>query len=415
VIASTAADVVAPTRKASADRLVRTAAASLRGRVILVDARGRLIADSTGSERLGDSYGGRPEIAAALAGRTTQEQRHSADLGGEILATAVPVTVGGRTAGAVRVTQSVAAVQRSVRRSFAGLGLVAGVVLLVGLAAGAVIAAALVRPLGRLEATARRIAHGDLESRAAVEGTAEQRSLAESFNEMAENLHAALERQRRFVADASHELRTPLTGLRLRMEEARAAVGPGQAADDLDAGLDEADRLAGIIDDLLDLSRAGRGASAEPFDVGAAVQDVADRWEGAAAERGVRILARPPAAPVRAQLAPAALARILDALVENAVVYSAHGGEVELTVETQPGTGGATIAVLDRGPGLRPGEEEEVFGRFHRGSASHRGVPGTGLGLAIARELARAQGGEVTIGNRSGGGARAVVVLEADR
>ena len=118
------------------------------------------------------------------------------------------------------MTQSVDAVDRSVRRSILGLGLVGAVVLVLGLAVGLLIARGIARPVRRLDATARMVAIGDLERRAPIEGSKEQRSLARSFNVMTERLATALQGQRRFVADASHQLRTPLTGLRLRLEAA---------------------------------------------------------------------------------------------------------------------------------------------------------------------------------------------------
>jgi two-component system, OmpR family, sensor kinase len=407
VVAATASELLEDGDAAARAELVARAARSLRGRVILVDAAGVVLADSSGGGRLGADYSSRPEVAAALDGRAVQDRRRSDTLDADLLATAVPVVRGPEVLGAVRVTQSVAAVDRSVWRAIGGLVLVTAVVLVIGLAAGAFIARALARPLVRLEAVARRIAGGDLSSRAPVEGTTEQRSLARSFNDMAANLQDALEAQGRFVADASHQLRTPLTGVRLRMEEARATTPDDDpAAAELDAGMREVDRLAGVIDDLLRLSRGGR-AEAAPVDMGAALRAAAERFRGAAAERGLRIGVH--GAGGRAELPPAALDRVLDSLVENAIAYSPPGGEIELWSE--PGR----IAVLDRGPGLRPGEEEAVFTRFHRGSAAVSGAAGSGLGLAIARRLARDWGGDVMLANRPHGGARAVVVLPGDR
>ena len=90
---------------------------------------------------------------------------------------------------------------------------------------------------------------------------------------------------------------------------------------------------------------------------------------------------------------------------ENALHYSPSGGRV--TVASAPGR----IEVLDRGPGLEAGEADDVFERFHRGSAGRAGPSGSGLGLAIARELAREWGGDVTLRNREGGGAVAALEL----
>jgi signal transduction histidine kinase len=90
--------------------------------------------------------------------------------------------------------------------------------------------------------------------------------------------------------------------------------------------------------------------------------------------------------------------RALDALIENALLYSPPGSTVELA--TAPGA----IVVRDRGPGIREDELELVFHRFHRGEAGRMGPVGSGLGLAIARELAREWAGEVTLSPRPGGG-----------
>ncbi len=406
VVAVTASDAIGDGAP-GLERLTASAARSVRGRVVIVDARGRVLADSAGSAAPRESYADRPEIAAALDSRPFQETRSSETLDETLLATAVPVLENGRPIGAVRVTQSVAAVDRAVWRSVAGLALLGAVVLALGLGVGAVIARRIARPLGRLDATARRIAEGDLNRRAPVEGTTEQRSLARSFNTMTGRLAEALHAQRQFVADASHQLRTPLTGLRLRLEEARAESRDPAARAEIDEGIHEVDRLSAMVEELLVLSRAGETdalAEAETLDLGAAAGAAGRRWEGPAREGGVDLTVRSTngARPVRCSRA--ALERAVDALVENAIRYSPSGSEVEIVA----GDGG--LAVLDRGPGLEPGEEEAVLRRFHRGSAGRRGPSGTGLGLAIAQELAGTWGGELRIGNREDGdGARAIL------
>ena len=92
-------------------------------------------------------------------------------------------------------------------------------------------------------------------------------------------------------------------------------------------------------------------------------------------------------------------------LLENALHYSpAH---TTVTVSCRDGS----IEVRDEGAGLAPGEEEQVFERFRRGSAGRAGPKGSGLGLPIARELARRWGGEVTLAPRAGGGASATIAL----
>lgn len=404
VVAATSADMTSPVNPAGLDALVRSSAASVRGRVIIVGARGLVLADSGGVSTLGSSYLSRPEVAAALRGHSVQTQRVSVSLGQDILATAVPVLRRGSTVGAVRITQSVASVHNAVRSTVTKLILVAGTVLLLGLLAGSVIARQIARPLGRLESTAKRLAGGDLSARAIVEGSSEQRSLSASFNEMADRVERLVTAQREFIADASHQLRTPLTGLRLRLEEARAGgVGAGVAAE-LDAGTSEIDRLAAIVDELLVLSRAeDRELHGERIELRAVVEAAVERWRAAAQARGIELGAR--CEEGAAWCARADIDRALDVLVENALRYSPDGGEVTIA------SSGGRIEVSDGGPGLAPGEEELVFERFHRGSAGLQGPAGSGLGLTIARTLARAWHGDARLANRPGGHG-AVAVLE---
>ena len=406
VLAATIADDLDPEALAPA---VATAAGAVRGRVVVVDRRGRLLADSAGTDPEGTDFRGRPEIADAIAGRAVQGERESETLGEALLVTAVPILDEGRPNGAVRVSQSVEAVERALGRTTGGLALLGGVVLFLGLAAGALIARWVAAPMARLEAAAHRVKEGDLDARAPVEGSAEQRSLAESVNAMTDRLGRLLRSQQDFVADASHQLRTPVTGMRLRIEEAQAASADPDVRDELDAALAEVDRLSATIDELLLLSQAGE-ADATPEDVDLA--DVAhralERWTAPAAAHGHELALAAPNGSARLLCAPADVDRALDVLIENAVRYAPAGTPVELAV------GRDGIEVLDRGPGIEPGAEDDLFARFHRGAAGRSGPPGTGLGLPIARELMRRWGGDATIANRPGGGTRAALVVHPD-
>jgi signal transduction histidine kinase len=408
VLAATASDLLHPAARPALQRLAVTAGESVSGRVLFVDKRGVVLADSAGQAAVGGDYSLRPEIAAALRGLAYQRTRHSSTLKTDLLATAVPILKTGRPNGAVRITQSVAAVHHAVRHALGGLALIAGVVLAMGLLAGVVIAREIALPMRRLTDAARRIAHGDMDVRAPVEGSREQRSLAQSFNEMTDRLSRALATEKQFVADASHQLRTPLTGLKLRLEEASLAETREQAAPDIDASLQEVDRLAGMVDELLALSRAqnghGPGSQLDPVSI---ADDAVDRWRAAAAERHVRLVRGPDRQPARPFGAAPDAERALDALIENAIVYSGRG-TVAVSVN------GRAIEVLDDGPGLARGEEEAVFERFHRGAAGLAGASGTGLGLSISRLLAERWGGTVTLANRADhAGAKAVLRLGA--
>jgi len=408
VVAASASELLDPRQRPALRHLVHISANSVRGRVIVVDRRGRLLADSAGA-RAGRSYANRPEMRAALNGNGKQITRDSKTLGAQILATSAPVLSHGATEGAVRVTQSVAAVHSATRTAILDLAVLAGVVLLLGLAAGAVVAQQIARPIRRLDRAARDVATGDLDATVAVEGSSEQRSLARAFNEMTERVKRLLRSQQDFVADASHQLRTPLTGLRLRLEglaEDRGAGGPDTA--ELESALAEIDRLSLIVEELLVLSRAGEHElPAESVDLTAAADRAAERWRHAAEERSIDLVVQGGGGPAEAWCAGPDLDRSIDAIVENALLYSPAGSVVTILVRS----GG--LDVLDRGPGLEPGEEEAVFERFRRGDAGRKGPGGTGLGLPIARELTRQWRGDVTLSPREGGGTVASIRLPA--
>jgi two-component system, OmpR family, sensor kinase len=383
-------------------QLVRQAGRDLGARVIVVDARGRLVADSAGTGLSLASYRNRPEITAALAGRSEQGTRHSDTLGSDLLYTAVPVLGG----GAVRVTQSVDAVGARVRRNVLvviGVGLVA---LALGLGLAWVLAGSLARPLRGLARTARRVEDGELDARAEITGASEQREVAIAFNDMTERLEESIQAQREFVGNASHQLRTPLTGLRLRLEAAEIKADDPGVEHELRLAEAEVERLTNLLNSLLTLARGGdRPVVRGPVSLRTVSEAAHERWLPRAEATGHTLaLDGESDAFVRAGEEDVAIA--LDNLIENALVYAPPG----TTVTISWGLDGA-VAVLDEGPGIPSGEEKQVFERFRRGRSDR---PGTGLGLAIVETLARRWGGTASIRNRETGGARAEVRLPVD-
>jgi two-component system, OmpR family, sensor kinase len=398
-------------RTGELDSLVRKVDDELGARVIIVRRDGSLRSDSQRPGTRGVAYADRPEIAAALAGRTVQGRRRSDTLGEELLYTAVPIIAAGRTVGAVRVTQSVDAIDNEVRRDqFALIG-VGALALLFGLVVTWFVAGSLARPLRHLAATARRVGRGDLEARAEVEGSAEQQDVARAFNTMADRLTDSLEAQRAFVANASHQLRTPLTGLRLRVEAASMATDDPAVQEELAAAEAETLRLARLITNLLALASADAPAPpSEPVDLAAAAREAEERWRGRAAHEGRSVSATGDGAAIGAGSGDD-IATSLDNLLENALVYAPEGTAVTITWGRDGDE--VFIAVLDNGPGLTAEDAAAAFRRFERGAARPAGRGGTGLGLAIVGALAARWGGTASLAAREEGGTRAEIRLPA--
>ena len=229
-----------------------------------------------------------------------------------------------------------------------------------------------------------------------------------TFNDVSERRR--VDRIRRdFVANASHELRTPLTSIRGFVEALE------------DGGLEEAepakrflsriranaDRMASLVDDLLELSRLESGAqppSLEPVDCGAVAGDVVTSFAGIASRKSITLeAALSPTSPARGD--SDRLRRILEHLVDNALKYTPDGGRV--TVRVAPEGKGVVVAVEDTGPGISPEHLPRLFERFYRvDTARSRELGGTGLGLSIVKHLAESMGASVRVTSEPGRGSR---------
>lgn len=218
-----------------------------------------------------------------------------------------------------------------------------------------------------------------------------------------------------FMIVATHELKTPVTSLQLQLQSARRSLATPSAPpplallrEKLDIAVRQTERLASLIDNLLDVSRIDAGKlvlEPEAVDVAQTVRDVARHLESLANAAGCRLEVRAPTAVV-GRWDRTRIEQILTNLVTNAVKYG-PGRPVELVVDAADGR--AVLEVTDHGIGVAPSDAERVFGRFER-AVSPRHYGGLGLGLYISRQIAEAHGGTLRV--RSTPGQGSVFVLE---
>jgi signal transduction histidine kinase len=218
----------------------------------------------------------------------------------------------------------------------------------------------------------------------------------------------SFEKQRAFVADASHELKTPLTLIRADAEMVHYRGHLNQEDRKLvEHALAETDRIGAILSDLLLVARLDAGEAdlaTKPFDLVSVLSEEAERFGVQAAAKEIRLEVRVPGElPVRGD--PNRTGQILSVLLENAVRFAPPGGSIAVSGRLQDRW--VEASVRDTGPGISPQHLPRVFDRFYRVEASRtRGKgAGTGLGLAIARELARAQDGDLVAESAKDGGA----------
>jgi two-component system phosphate regulon sensor histidine kinase PhoR len=221
--------------------------------------------------------------------------------------------------------------------------------------------------------------------------------------------------RRDFVANASHELRTPLTSIRGFVEalEDGAMEEPQKAQRFLGKIRTHADRMAALVEDLLELSRLESGDRAPEWEEtlpSEVAEDVVASFAGLATRKDISLRVEDRGAPA-VVTDPERLRRILENLVDNSVKYTPDGGGIAITISGGP-NGSARIEVADNGPGIAPEHQARIFERFYRvDKARSRELGGTGLGLSIVRHLAEGMGASVSVDSEPGRGSRFTVAL----
>lgn len=374
--------------------------ATAGGRVVILNALGKVVVASDARDEPGEDFTNRPEIAEALLRRATTGERNSDTAGERLLYVAVPVLSGSRVEGVVRITLPSKVIDDKAADQTRGLLLVFAISLVGAVLAALFMSSGITSPLRRLQRNTEAFAAGDFGERADDrQGPAEIRSLARSFNSMTERISGLVEKQRSFAGDASHQLRTPLTALRLQLERASAMIeaDPDGARDRLDAAGAEAERLQRVVEGLLMIARSdGTVQVLDRVDVSALVRERADVWGPLADERNIRILTAAEDG-LFASAAPNALEQIIDNYVDNAVGAAADGDTITITAVRHDDLVG--VHIIDEGPGLRPEHLAYAFDRFWRAPDAPHG--GSGIGLAVVQHLAALSGGSVELHNRT--------------
>jgi len=252
-----------------------------------------------------------------------------------------------------------------------------------------------VTPIRRLAAAADAIGKGGDAPDFKPSGATEVRQAATAFLAMRDRIARQIQQRTEMLAGVSHDLRTPLTRMKLEL----ALLGEGGELDELKRDVAEMERM---IEGYLAFARGEGTEAPRPTDIAALVSEVAR----AARRQGVSVEADADE-PLVLPLRESAMRRCIANLVDNAQTWGKR-----VTVSARRNGAAVEIAVEDDGPGIPADQREAAFRPFHRLDPSRNpATGGTGLGLAIAREIVLAHGGEITLGEASLGGLRALVRL----
>ena len=272
------------------------------------------------------------------------------------------------------------------------------------------------RPVALLKSKTRDIAEGRFDAGLRISSPPELAELAAAFNQMCERLGEIERMKADFFSSMSHELRTPLTTIKEGTRLLLDGVG-GETTDKqrklLTILAEESNRLIGVVNSLLDLSKLEAGMLNYEFEtvnldplIRRAVAEIAPLVE--AKQITVETAIEVPLPPAR--LDPERMLQVLRNLLGNAVKFTPKGGQV--TVTASPGDGKLQVSVQDSGPGIPAESLTAIFEKFHQGNDKGAHTrPGTGLGLAIAKNIINSHGGEIWAESQLGQGSKFCFVL----
>ena len=381
----------------------------------LLDAHGTVV---LGRDDAGTNYAGLAEVRGALAGHpaTVLRERSAAEMADwhAILSRAYairvhharPVMVDGKVIGVVMVTRSPRGLFIGIWQDRASILLGTGVIFLTLLVLAGLLSRGIARPISALARASDDVARGmPVVPETPVTAAIEIAQLYDNFRRMAERIERRSRYLRDFAAAVSHEFKTPIAGIRGALEllgDHGAEMSAAERARFLGNATADADRLARLVQRLLDLARADMAAidMDARADVVAAARRVADSFRGSIFVVEVVADAIPDA-----RVSAAAIETILETVVENA--RQAGASVVTIRVEAADGV---CVSVVDDGPGVAAADIERIFEPFFTG---RREEGGAGLGLAIARSLLAASGGTIVAERVAAGASFRIALLAA--
>lgn len=269
----------------------------------------------------------------------------------------------------------------------------------------------IIRPIRDVSNTARKIAMGDFKSRIELKRNDEIGELCDTINYMAAELSQAENLKNDFISSVSHELRTPLTAIRGWGETAKMSIDtdPALVERGLDVVLSEADRLSGLVEELLDFSRMQTGrltVVTAPVDISELLGTAVNMYTELAKKQGIELSFTPPVKHSAVLGDPDRLKQVFINIIDNAVKYTEKGGLV-LVIQSEE-EGCVKIVVKDTGVGIPAQDIDHVKEKFFK---SNKTVHGSGIGLAVADEIIKQHKGLLFLESSEGVGTTVTIVL----
>ena len=269
----------------------------------------------------------------------------------------------------------------------------------------------IVKPIRDVSNVARTIAMGNLDARLEVNKNDEIGELCDAINYMASELSQSENIKNDFISSVSHELRTPLTAIRGWGETAKMSLDsdPELVKRGLDVVLSEADRLSGLVEELLDFSRMQTGRLtliSQPVSVMQILKESADMYLELAKKQDIELVFTEIPEDYTVMGDPNRIKQVFINIIDNAVKYTQAGGQV--LIESVKEEGCVRVTVTDTGVGIPAQDIDRVKEKFYK---ANKTVRGSGIGLAVADEIIKQHGGLLFIESTENVGTTVTIVL----
>lgn len=399
---------------ANSAKKLMAGAISTSAQIQIIDANGQLLEDSLSTvDSLSISEGqsvSRKDVMQGLNGQPATWRGYSEVNGEYILAVSYPLWANNQVVGVISCISSLERIHQvlsTIGLLLAGIGV--GVALLVAILSLR-LANTIIAPILNITGVAKRIAAGQFQFKATKKYNDEIGQLAETLNYMAGELANAEKHKNDFIASISHELRTPLTSIKGWVVTLR--TGDLANYEEVQEGLQiveqEADRLKGLVDDLLDFSQLEAGSiklNLSPVDLSELLRKLARYITPRAQEKQIEVSLSVNGELPLVQVDSQRLQQVLINLLDNALKFTPLHGRIGINCHADQSL---NIMITDTGIGIPETDLEKVTQRFYKGHAHY---PGSGLGLAICQEILELHGGQLLVESRADGGTSVTCVL----
>ena len=384
--------------------------------VWVIDKSGKVIVSSSG---FGISYPEMPDYYEALNSKdeslfTSWEGK--IESGEKIMAvTTLIKDDNSAVRGAVRYITSLDAVDSQLITVYCMIGFVFLIIALIVLISGFIFVSSIVKPIKEINETTKLIAGGNMDARIDHYLYKDEiGELCDSINNMAAEISTADRLKNDFISTVSHELRTPLTAIKgwgetiLQVSD----TDPALTQRGMNVIIDEATRLSGIVEELLDFSRIQNGALSlriEKMDILAELDETVFAFKDRATREGVDLVYNAPDLPAPMDGDADRIKQVFVNILDNALKYTKQGGKINVTADVADDK--IKITISDTGCGISAEDLPHVKEKFYKTNMT---VHGSGIGLAVADEIVKLHKGTLDIDSVLGEGTTVTLGFDID-